>query len=166
MLLLLTTLMLVQTPQPSAGCEAVSEYRLLAAWVGEWSVKNAAGANAGTSRVERSPDGCGLLEHWEGRNPAGQPVPGTGLHAFDRASQGWRHLWVDATGFTAVLTGKVESGHVVYERTSTQLGGVERRHRMTLAPADGVIVQTGEHSDDGGKTWGRDFQLTYRKKTV
>jgi hypothetical protein len=27
---------------------------------------------------------------------------------------------------------------------------------MTLAPAAGTITQTGEHSDDGGKTWQRD----------
>jgi hypothetical protein len=102
----------------------------------------------------------------EGTNPAGQALPGTGLHAFDRQSQGWRHLWVDASGFTAALVGTATAGSVVYERTSTQPGGLERRHRMTLAPTAGTIVQTGEHSDDGGKTWGREFQLTYRKKAA
>ena len=55
---------------------------------------------------------------------------------------------------------------MVYRRTSRQPGGAERQHRMTLAPASGTVTQTGEHSDDGGKTWQRDFQLTYVKRAA
>jgi hypothetical protein len=36
---------------------------------------------------------------------------------------------------------------------------------MTLEPKGTTIVQTGEHSDDGMKTWSRDFQLTYARKS-
>lgn len=153
----LVVLTLLQSAAP-AGCGAESRYETLAAWVGEWDVTNAKGQPAGTSRVERSPDGCGLLEHWRGR-----PI-GTGLHAFSRATQQWTHLWIDASGFTATLTGTVENGAVVYRRSTTEAGGVERQHRMTLAPASGKVTQTGEQSDDGGKTWQRTFQLTYVKR--
>jgi hypothetical protein len=157
-MLLSLLLMAFQATAPS-GCGDHAAYKVLAAWVGEWDVKNAAGQSAGASRVERSPDGCGLIEHWQGRG-----VPGTGLHAFNGSAQSWTHLWVDASGFTATLTGAVENGSVVYRRASTQPGGKERQHRMTLAPAEGRITQTGEHSDDGGKTWLRDFQLTYLRR--
>jgi hypothetical protein len=116
------TVAMAQAPAPRA-CESIANYQVLAAWVGEWTVTNAAGARAGASRVERSPDGCGLIEHWEGTSPAGQALPGTGLHAFDRQSQGWRHLWVDASGFTAALVGTATAGSAVYERASTQPGG-------------------------------------------
>ena len=60
----------------------------------------------------------------------------------------------------------VENTAVVYRRTSQQPGGVERQHCMTLARAAGTITQTGEHSDDAGKTWQRDFQLTYVKRAA
>jgi hypothetical protein len=152
------------TQQPaSTGCAAVPEYQTLAAWSGDWDVKNPAGNAAGRSHVEPSPDGCGLIEKWQGLTPSGTGVVGTGLHAYDKTSKKWTHLWVDATGFTATLNGSVVDGRVVYERTTTQPGGTERHHRMTLAPSDGRVTQTGEHSDDGGKTWSRDFQLTYSR---
>ena len=150
---------LLQLSAAPAGCGNEGRYATLAVWVGEWDVTTAKGQPAGTSRVERSPDGCGLVEHWGGR------PPGTGLHAYNRTTQQWTHLWVDASGFTATLTGTVENDAVVYRRSSQQ-GGIERQHRMTLAPALGGIVQTGEHSDDGGKTWQRDFQLTYARRAA
>lgn len=159
---MLEVLMVMTLLQPSAapaGCDNDARYRALTVWVGEWDVTNAKGQQAGTSKIDRSPDGCGLVEHWGGR-----PI-GTGLHAFSRTTQQWTHLWVDASGFTATLTGTVENDAVVYRRASQQ-GGVERQHRMTLAPALGRIVQTGEHSDDGGKTWQRDFQLTYARRAA
>jgi hypothetical protein len=166
MLVLLLTLGLTQGPVAPAACGEVAGYQALALWAGEWDVVNAAGQAAGSSKIERSPDGCGLIEHWRGRAPSGAVNPGTGLHAFNRASQGWTHLWVDATGFTATLTGRVDSGRIVYERTSQQPGGLTRHHRMTLAPANNQVTQTGEHSDDAGKTWRRDFQLTYTRKAA
>ncbi len=164
MLVLLLTLGLVQVPAAPPACDSVPEFRVLAEWVGSWDVVNAAGAGAGGSTVERSPDGCGLLEHWRGRSPSGGTNPGTGLHGFSRTSKGWTHLWVDASGFTATLTGRVDGSRVVYERTSLQAGGLTRHHRMTLAPENGRVIQTGEHSDDAGKTWSRDFQLTYVRR--
>ena len=166
MLVLLLTLGLTQALAATPGCNESAEYRVLAEWVGNWDVVNAAGAAAGTSTVEKSPDGCGLLEHWRGRSPAGGSNPGTGLHAFNRNARTWTHLWVDATGFTATLAGSVNAGRIVYERTSLQASGLTRHHRMTLTPADGRVTQTGEHSDDGGKTWSRDFQLTYVRKAA
>ncbi len=150
----------LQAPAAPAGCGGEARYATLAVWVGEWDVTNAAGQAAGSSRIERSPDGCGLIEHWRG----GRGMPGTGLHAFNRTTRQWTHLWVDASGFTATLTGTVENDAVVYRRSSSEAGGIERQHRMTLAPALGRITQTGEHSDDGGKTWQRDFQLTYARR--
>jgi hypothetical protein len=166
MLALLLTLGLVQGPVTPAGCDGLAGYRVLAAWVGNWDVVNAAGAAAGSSTVERSPDGCGLLEHWRGRSPSGATNPGTGLHGFNQASKVWTHLWVDASGFTAILTGQVSDGRIVYERTSVVAGGLTRHHRMTLAPANDRVTQTGEHSDDGGKTWSRDFQLVYSRRSA
>lgn len=159
MLPVLILLFSIQTPQAPSGCADDARYVALVSWVGEWDVRNAAGQPAGSSRVERSPDGCGLVEHWRGRG-----MPGTGLHGYNRATRTWSHLWVDASGFTASLTGTVENTSVVYRRTSQQPGGVERQHRMTLVPTAATTTQTGEHSDDGGTTWQRDFQLTYVKR--
>jgi len=160
MLPVLMLLFSFQTAQVPSGCADDARYMALVPWVGEWDVRNAAGQQAGSSRIERSEDGCGLVEHWRGRGP----MPGTGLHGYNRTTRTWSHLWVDASGFTASLTGTVEDTAVVYRRTSRQPGGTERHHRMTLAPTSGTIMQTGEHSDDGGKTWQRDFQLTYVKR--
>ena len=163
-LLLALTLSAQAQPAAPSACTSIADYQLLAAWVGEWDVKTAAGQPAGSSRIERSPDGCGLIEHWLGRQPDGGSQPGTGLHAFDRSGQFWRHLWIDASGFSAALVGKVEQGRVVYQRTSQVQGNVTRNHRMTLEPLGDKIIQTGEHSDDGMKTWSRDFQLTYIRR--
>ncbi len=91
-------------PSGALGLRDDARYMALVAWVGEWDVRNAAGQQAGSSRVERSDDGCGLVEHWRGRG-----MPGTGLHAYNRTTRTWSHLWVDASGFTASLTGTVEN---------------------------------------------------------
>ena len=161
MLPVLILLFSIQTAQAPSGCGDDARFMALVPWVGEWDVRNAAGQQAGSSRVERSEDGCGLVEHWRGRG-----MPGTGLHAYNRITRTWSHLWVDASGFTASLTGTVEDASVVYRRTAQQPGGAERQHRMTLTPTSGTITQTGEHSDDGGQTWQRDFQLTYVKRAA
>lgn len=164
--ILLIAALSTQAAPVASACASIGEYQLLSAWVGAWDVKTAAGQPAGSSQIERSPDGCGLIEHWLGRRPNGSAQPGTGLHAFDRASSLWRHLWVDASGFSAALVGKVESGRVVYERSSQIPGTIMRFHRMTLEPLGDRLIQTGEHSDDGQKTWSRDFQLTYVRRVA
>ncbi len=110
MLPVLILLLSAQPSQAPSGCADDARYTVLVAWVGEWDVRNAAGQQAGSSRIERSEDGCGLVEHWRGRGL----MPGTGLHAYNRTTRTWSHLWVDASGFTASLTGVVEETTVVY----------------------------------------------------
>ena len=123
--------------EAQSACDALAGYQMLAAWVGEWTVTNPAGARAGSSRVERSPDGCGLIEHWEGVNPAGTACARDGPARLRSPAQSWRHLWVDATGFTAPLSGKSTA-----ERSS-----YERRRRSPAGSSGGIAI------DACGRRW-------------
>ena len=53
MLPVLILLFSIQNPQTPSGCADDARYSALVAWVGDWDVRNAAGQQAGSSRVER-----------------------------------------------------------------------------------------------------------------
>jgi hypothetical protein len=149
--------------QEKPGCDA-PVYRQLDFWVGTWDVRlEGRDAVVGTNVIEKTLNGCAILEHWT--DAAGSR--GKSLFYFHRADHVWKQVWVtdighvkekrmlpESTDTAVVFQGEVrlDEGKGVLDRTTlTNLG--EGRVRQRIA-----------HSTDGGVTWAPGFDAIYTRR--
>ena len=136
---------------PIAAC-STAEYRQFDFWLGEWVVHGGTGFDQlqGTSRIERSGNGCWLVEHWH----SARGGDGTSLNAWDAQYQVWRQFWTGADGVVLRLEGGLQDGAMVMtgELPRAQ-GGVQLQKIRWTPGADGSVEQRWETSDDAGASW-------------
>lgn len=154
-------------------CEYSAEHRQFDFWIGEWNVQNPAGQPAGTSSVQRILDGCVIFENWTG----GGGGTGKSFNIYNAPRRKWQQYWVDSSGTVTFFEGGWEDGamHVAGETfplvqgtgpgaTPATAPGMSLR-RMTFTPlGPDKVRQMGEASEDGGKTWTLEYDLTYIRK--
>lgn len=129
-------------------------------WIGEWNVTTPTGAQAGTSRIEKSLNGCVVIEHWS--NSSGNK--GISLNRFDPATGQWRQHWIDDTGGETYYVGSFAEGCMAFSFEERAADGKLSRHRMRFFDlGDGSVRQWGEVSADAGETWNTEFDLLYRR---
>jgi hypothetical protein len=145
--------------QAQARCSSEA-YRQLDFWVGDWDVRLQDGTLAGRDVVEKSLDGCLVLEHWtDGRQNRGESVfyvhPGT---------KTWKQVWVTGSGSVKEkqMTAAPQPRAVSFAGESFLPDGTAMPDRTTLIRlANGTVRQIIEQSRDGGKTWQTTFDAVY-----
>ena len=135
--------------QDATDCPCCSEeYKSFDFWVGRWKVTLADGSPAGTNHIERTQDGCLLLEHW---NSARKGFTGTSFTYYNRPLGLWEHLWVDNSGNVLKLQGGPKGKAIVL--SSDPVEGPEGGamvNRITWTPGeDGGVHQLWELLRDG-----------------
>lgn len=128
--------------------------------VGTWEV-----FSQGVKRAEvvMTPilDGCAILENWNRPNGAG-----IGLFTYSRVLKAWTYSWASDNGAATFFTGAVESPgkFVVKTQRPGQNGAVRKRvFSLTLMP-DGSIHEESVGTEDDGKSWIKEIDLTWKKK--
>ncbi len=142
-------------------CEYDAESRKFDFWIGDWDVFGPGGQKAGTSHIERSLDGCLLIENWEDR------LGGTGksFNTYNAGTKKWQQFWVESDGAVTSYEGEFRDGSMRFLGTNYTRKSAPAMVRMTFTPLDGGKVrQMGESTSDGGKTWTTSYDLTYVKK--
>ena len=152
--------------QEKSACNA-PVYRQLDFWVGTWDVRlDGRDAIVGTNIIEKTLDGCAILEHWtDARGSRGKS-----LFYFHRADKVWKQVWVTDAG-------RVKEKRMLPESTSTVIvfqgelrldDGARVLDRTTLTDlGDGRVRQRIAQSADGGATWDSGFDAIYtRRPTV
>ncbi len=149
---------------PSARSDTIAsrcrapERRQFDFWVGRWTVTDTAGRVVGRSEVTPVSGGCGILEHWMGRDGVG----GRSLNAYDPTSGHWTQFWVGEGGLVLHLSGALRGSSMVLSGRRTGPRG-EVLDRITWTPTpDGGVRQRWEVSVDGGSTWKMAFDGRYR----
>lgn len=140
-----------------------AEHRQFDFWIGEWQVHGGpdGGKHVGDSRIERSANGCWLVEHWRGSGGN----HGTSVNVWDAAHGVWRQFWVGGDGVVLRLEGGLQDGAMVMTgELPTSKGGTQRQRIRWTPQADGSLVQQWETSDDDGATWATSFLGHYRRK--
>lgn len=137
-------------------CLAMSEYRQLDFWIGEWKVIDTkTGMLAGSSKIELILDECVILENW-------QPTAGFAAKSFslfDAKEKKWKQTYVTADGQLMEFI----NGQVVNEALQFTLKSDKDFRRMTFSKAGtDQVRQVGEMSQDG-KTWSVEYDLTYNR---
>jgi hypothetical protein len=141
---------------------AAPEHRQFDFWVGEWTVRDAAGQELGRNRIEKSNDGCVLHERWTSSRSG---YRGESLNVYDAPRKVWHQTWVDNGGLLLTIEGGLQDGAMVLEGERPAQGGGVERHRIRWTPGpDGSVRQHWETSGDRGKTWKPLFDGIYRKK--
>jgi tetratricopeptide (TPR) repeat protein len=135
-------------------CSKRPEYKQLDFWIGNWTV-TMSGTVVGTNRIEKTLDGCALIENWVATNG----IAGKSLNLYDAAAKKWRQRWVDETGRMTDYVGEFRDGAMRFEAT---MNG--QPARMTFTPMEGGRVrQLIEQSTDNGKSWTSTFDGMYAK---
>ena len=143
-------------------CEHSDLYRKLDFWLGEWEVYTLTGSKSGENRIEKSADGCLLLEDWKSVRGG----TGRSLTFFDPGREKWRQVWVDHGGGVIEVEGDFEYRRLRLEGTRTRMGGRSEFCRITLDPLpNGRVHQKIEQSPDG-KQWYVWFEGMYVKKAT
>lgn len=147
---------------PLMRCEG-AEHRQFDFWLGQWDVYGGAGGDEllGTNHIERSANGCWLVEHWRGVSGN----HGTSTNAWDAQYGVWRQFWVGGDGAVLRLEGGREGGAMVLRgELPAQGGGVQRQRIAWTAQPDGSVVQQWDTSDDEGASWQTSFRGIYRRR--
>ena len=142
---------------------ASAAYRQLEFWIGHWEVRLPNGTLAGTDLVERSLDGCVVLEHWtDVRGETGES-----LFYFHTASNTWKQVWTTRYGIVKEKqsTTPPRPGAMRFVGHAFLPDGRSVPDRTTLYPeADGTVRQVIEQSKDGGQTWTTTFDAIYSRR--
>jgi hypothetical protein len=152
---------------PASPCRDAPNGTALDFWVGTWKV-TAAGAIDGHNRIERTLDGCALIENWEGTT-AGDV--GKSLFTYDARSHRWAQIWVrpDTTPAGGIVHADLVAidagGAAHFDDTTFGPKGLALLQRTTLAPLkDGTVRQLIEQSRDGGATWAAAYDALYSRE--
>jgi tetratricopeptide (TPR) repeat protein len=146
-------------------CEYDANFRAFDFWIGEWDVQptgRARGPQGASSVIEKSLEGCLIIEHWE----PGSPPRGKSFNTFNRVTRQWEQFWVDASGRLTHYFGTFQpDGSLRYETKAAAPAGSGPVMRMTFEKKSASEVrQFGQQSTDGGTTWQMTFDLTYVRK--
>jgi hypothetical protein len=163
LLLALTTYAQTPPPAPQPPACISAQYRQFDFWLGEWTVYNPAGKQAGENRIERIANGCALLENWRGSGGG----DGKSLNIYDNGDGQWHQSWVDSSGSRLELAGGFANGAMVLQGSTPdpQRAGAVIAQRITWrVNADNSVRQLWESSSDGGKTWTVAFDGKYVRK--
>lgn len=144
-------------------CEFDPNMRAFDFWIGGWDVQQTGvprGPQGATSRIEKSLDGCVIIEHWE--PPA--PPAGKSLNSYNATTGQWEQFWVSARGQVTHYRGTFQpDGSLRYESTENDGNTLLRMTFFNQGPNQ--VRQFGQHSTDAGKTWQVRYDLTYIRKT-
>lgn len=145
-----------------APCEGDAHSREFDFWVGEWDVFNRGSeTKVGTSRIEKSLDGCLLIENWSGA------VGDTGK-SFNTVNPGtghWQQYWVASNGTVTLYDGEIQNGEMRFAGTVHARGAGPTAVRLTFTPMpDGSVRQHGESLGPDKHEWVTTYDLVYRKK--
>lgn len=139
------------------SCADVEAFHQFDFFIGDWSQQNLQGREVGRTRVEPVAGGCGLQETTT--NPP--EYAATAFHYFDPAAATWRQTYLDSRGEPTLWTGGFEGERLVYLRE----GAARVRSTFIRETADRVR-QLFERSSDEGKTWMREWEGFYVRRTA
>lgn len=153
--------LLVAQPGQTRPCEDNPVHRQFDFWIGEWEVTNPQGQMAGSNLIERSENGCLLLENWTSASGGS----GKSMNYYDPEEKAWKQVWVDAGGNVGYFSGGLEGEAMHLSGKWVNPDGTSYLLRGTWTPlSDGRVRQHFEQSNDEGKTWSTWFDGYYKRK--
>ncbi len=143
-------------------CERDAHSREFDFWVGEWDVFiRGSETKVGTSRIEKTLDGCLLIENWSGA------VGDTGksFNTVNPETGHWQQYWVASNGTVTLYDGDLDQGEMRFAGTMHMRGSAPQALRLTFTPLpDGSVRQHGEKLGADKYEWVTTYDFVYRRK--
>jgi len=146
---------------PPAHC-ADARYHDFDFWVGDWTVRDKAGAPEGHNLVTREMGGCAVLEHWQSFDKGVVDQTGFSYSGYDKRTKHWHQSWFDSFGNQLQLDGNLQGNAMVMTGRLLTPEGRLTRERASWTPLSAHRVrQYWDYSLDNGKTWKKRFEGFY-----
>lgn len=153
-----------QAKRNARPCAYRKESRQFDFWAGEWDVTSTQGGlPAGNSKIELILEGCVVLENWKS---LGSPYAGKSYNAYNIALKRWEQYWVDNVGGNIFFHGELKDGVMDYWTDDVpQPDGTKLLRHLQFIPLNpDKVRQFSRGSNDSGKTWHVEYDLTYTRK--
>jgi tetratricopeptide (TPR) repeat protein len=140
-----------------------AEFNQFDFWVGDWDVVSTdTGVAGGTSHVSKEMGGCVVWENW---TSASSPYFGKSYNTYNVNLKRWEQYWVDNFAGVISFHGNLNVKIMDYwtDDVPQPDGQMLRRHLQFFNLAPGKVRQFSQGSNDGGKTWHVEYDLTYTK---
>jgi hypothetical protein len=145
----------------NVACADDPTYRQQDFALGDWDVYY---DDKKTAEVRLEPvlAGCAIRETWTSLSGKGN---GLGLFTYSHVLNAWSYAWASDVGAATVFTGESSGpkGMIYVTRRPADGGGTRVRHWTLAEQADHSILELSVGSDDGGKTWTREYELVWKK---
>lgn len=89
---------------------SIEKYSQFDFWEGSWTVYNTKGNIIGTNKLVKMQSNCVMQENWISKTG---PSRGTSFNYYNKIDDSWNQVWVDNSGFSLVLKGKLIDGKMV-----------------------------------------------------
>lgn len=117
-------------------------------WIGNWTVTNPDGSQAGTNIIDKVQDNCVLRENW---TSAKGNYTGTSHNFYNAKTKQWEQIWIDNQGGSLHLKGNREGNQMIL-KTDEEINkdGKPFYHRVTWTlNEDGSVRQYWETITNG-----------------
>ncbi len=158
--LVLILLIVVQQAIAQPSDKTIKIYHQFDFWLGHWDVyKFGTDTLVGESRIESIIDSVALLENY---SSVRGKYSGKSLNKYNPAKKRWEQYWVDSSGLTLYLSGRIVDRKMVLDDVATSNPG-KGLNKIVWEKLDGNRVrQTWSVSGDNGKTWKVVFDGEYK----
>lgn len=148
---------------PPPPCET-PEHKQFDFWVGRWEVyRSDTNQLVAHSLIEKLYGGCAIRENWMPLNRLGA---GGSLNSYRPEEKRWRQVYTGAFNGWAEYAGGLVGDAMVITGTQKMPNGSQTPVRITYKRGEGgSVLQIGEQSKDGGKTWQLNYHFTYRPRS-
>lgn len=156
---------LYQKQDSAFPCSLDPKVRVFDFWIGEWDAYVTGTQKlAGHSVIQAASGGCMILENW---TSAKGRYMGKSMNFIDAATGKWQQVWVgsEGGGQHVFVNGAFRDSAMRFDFEQKDPDGKQQKGRFTFFnQGNGRVRQLNETSDDGGKTWKTQYDLTYIRR--
>ena len=158
---------LYQKPDSAFPCSLDAKARVFDFWIGEWDAYiTGTQKPAGHSVIQAASGGCMILENWtSGRGR----YAGKSINFIDAATGKWQQVWVgsEGGGQHVFVNGEYRDSAMHFDFEQPGPDGKRQKGRFTFFnQGKNQVRQLNETSDDDGKTWKTQYDLTYIRRAA
>lgn len=159
-LMLFCSSVLIAQNKDNAPCSG-EKYHQFDFWEGSWVVYDIKGNILGTNKLIKMQSNCVMQENWVSKSG---PSRGTSYNYYNKTDDSWNQVWVDNSGFSLVLKGKLIDGKMVLKSDLIDSEKGKYRNKITWSKnEDDSVTQLWEYVNENGDVISEVFKGIYKK---
>ncbi|WP_439132006.1 hypothetical protein [Polaribacter sp.] len=130
-------------------------------WEGSWKVFNTKGKLIGTNKLIKMQSNCVMQENWVSKTSSNR---GTSYNYYNKIDDSWNQVWIDNTGFSLVLKGRLIDGKMILKSEIIKSDKGNYYNQITWSKnSDNSVTQVWEHRNEKNEIISEIFRGIYKK---